>query len=145
MNKFIVGFFMVFFCCTALYSAPENWFSDYDAAVKLAAKEKKHLLVLFTGSDWCPGCIALNKETLSKPEFIEFAKKNLVLVYMDSPRYKAQSAAEKEAVVKLYRRLEPGPYIPATVIVASDGRILTRIAGFLPLNEYIKRIEAVLK
>ena len=80
-----------------LFSAPKQWLTDYDAAVKQAQKEKKTLLVLFTGSDWCPGCIALNEHALSKPEFLEFAKKHLVLVYMDSPRRTPQSAAERAA------------------------------------------------
>ena len=145
MKKFIVALSIVFACAFTLCAAPENWLTDYDAAVKLAQKEKKTLLVLFTGSDWCPGCIALNKYALSKPEFMEFAKKNLVLVYMDSPRRAPQSAKERAEVAKLSRKLDPGPYIPATVIVSSDGRILGRIVGAYPADEYIKKIQAVIK
>lgn len=145
MKKFIVALSIVFAGAFTLCAAPENWFTDYDAAVKLAQKEKKSLLVLFTGSDWCPGCIALNKNALSKPEFMEFAKKHLVLVYMDSPRRAPQSAKERAEVVKLNRKLDPGPYIPATVIVSSDGRILERIVGAFPADEYIKKIQSVIK
>ena len=59
-----------------LFAAPENWFTDYDIAAKRAAREKLPMLVLFTGSDWCPGCIALGQRTLATSEFKEFAKKN---------------------------------------------------------------------
>ena len=143
MKKIIA--LIIFAAAVTLFAAPENWLTDYDAAVKQAEKEKKTLLVLFTGSDWCPGCIALNEHVLSKPEFMDFAKKNLVLVYMDSPRRTKQSDAERAMVAKLRRKLNPGPYIPTAVIVASDGRILERIVGAYPATEYIKQIEKAIK
>ena len=145
MKKFAVVLSVLFSCAFTLCAAPENWLTDYDAAVKQAQKEKKTLLVLFTGSDWCPGCIALNEYALSKPEFMEFAKKNLVLVYMDSPRYTKQSAKERATVDKVNRKLDPGPYIPATVLVSSDGRILERMVGAFPAKEYIKKIQSAIK
>lgn len=145
MKKFAVVLSVLFSCAFTLCAAPENWLTDYDAAVKQAQKEKKTLLVLFTGSDWCPGCIALNEYALSKPEFMEFAKKNLVLLYMDSPRYTKQSAEERATVDKVNRKLDPGPYIPATVLVSSDGRILERMVGAFPAKEYIKKIQSAIK
>jgi len=39
----------------------------------------------------------LNKEVFSKPEFAEYAKKNLVLVEVDFPTKKKQSAELKKA------------------------------------------------
>jgi thiol-disulfide isomerase/thioredoxin len=143
MKKIIV--LIIFAAAASLFAAPKNWLTDYDAAVKQAAKDKKPLLVLFTGSDWCPGCIALNERALSKPEFMDFAKKNLVLVYMDSPRRTRQSAEERALVAKLRRKLNPGPYVPTAVIVSSDGRILERIVGAYPAAEYIKQIEKAIK
>ena len=145
MKKIIAVTLIAFAASTALFAAPENWLTDYDAAVKQAEKEKKAMLVLFTGSDWCPGCIALNEHVLSKPEFKDFAKKKLVLVYMDSPRRTKQSDAERAMVATLRRKLNPGPYIPTAVIIASDGRILERIVGAYPASEYIKQIEKAIK
>ncbi|MBR7156485.1 MAG: thioredoxin family protein [Lentisphaeria bacterium] len=145
MKKFMIALTIMIVGTFTLCAAPKQWLTDYDAAVKQAQKEKKTLLVLFTGSDWCPGCIALNEHALSKPEFLEFAKKHLVLVYMDSPRRTPQSAAERAAVAKLDRKLAPGPYIPATVIVSNDGRILERIVGAFPAAEYIQKIKAAMK
>lgn len=144
LKKVIAGLLTVVFSCM-LYAAPKNWHTDYDAALKLAAKSKKPLLVLFTGSDWCPGCIKLNKDTLSNKKFQNYAKKNLILVYMDSPRRKPVSAEARAAMMKLYRQLKPGNYIPATVILSSDGKVLKRHTGFLPADEYIKMIKAAVK
>ena len=75
MKKFILASAIFLTAAITLCAAPEHWQTDYDAAVKEAQKTKKTVLVLFTGSDWCPGCIALNEHALSKPEFLEFAKK----------------------------------------------------------------------
>ena len=145
MKKIIASALIVFAASISLFAAPKNWLTDYDAAVKQAQKEKKAILVLFTGSDWCPGCIALNEHALSKPEFMDFAQKKLVLVYMDSPRRTQQSAEERAAVAKLRRKLNPGPYVPTAVIVSSDGRILERIVGAYPAAEYINQIEKAVK
>ena len=145
MKRFALVLFLVLAGAFTLCAAPENWHTDYDAAVKLAQKEKKSLLVLFTGSDWCPGCIALDKHALRKPEFKEYAGKHLVLVYMDSPRHIRQSEKERAEVVKLNRKLDPGPYVPSTVIVSSDGRILGRIVGAFSADEYIRKIKSVIK
>ena len=87
----------------------------------------------------------MKQHTLSNEKFLAFAKENLVLVYMDSPRRTPQSAEMRSEVVKLYRKLDPGPYIPATVIVGNDGRILGRIPGFRNADDYIKEIRKVIK
>ncbi|MBR4598161.1 MAG: thioredoxin family protein [Opitutales bacterium] len=63
-----------------------NWLLDYDAALSKAKAENKPLIVLFTGSDWCIWCKKLEKDTLSKREFINYADKNYVMVLCDFPR-----------------------------------------------------------
>lgn len=67
-------------------TAEIQWKSDFEAAVKEAKKGNKHLLVNFTGSDWCHWCIKLEKEVFSKESFVKYANKNLVCVKVDFPR-----------------------------------------------------------
>ena len=43
--------------------------TDYAAAKIKAAAEQKPLLLEFTGSDWCPPCMRLNKEVFSQKVF----------------------------------------------------------------------------
>jgi thiol-disulfide isomerase/thioredoxin len=64
----------------------ELWGTDYKAALATAAKENKNVLLDFSGSDWCTACIRLRKTLLSDPVFIDYAKKNLVLVNIDFPQ-----------------------------------------------------------
>ena len=61
-----------------------------------AKTEKKLVLLDFTGSDWCGWCIKLDKEVFSKPEFQDYAKKNLVLVELDFPQQKQQTKNDRD-------------------------------------------------
>lgn len=70
-----------------------KWYDDFDKAVAVAKKEKKDLLVDFTGSDWCGWCIRLHKEVFDHKEFDDGVKDNFVLVALDFPR--GQEAKDK--------------------------------------------------
>ena len=71
-----------------------TWLTDLDEAKKVAAKDNKKLLVDFTGSDWCGWCIRLKKEVFDQKEFAA-ASKDFVLVELDYPQKKQQSAEVK--------------------------------------------------
>ena len=61
---------------------------DYDAARARAKAGGKPVFVLFTGSDWCPYCVKLEKEVLSQPEFLDVATNEYELVVLDFPQKK---------------------------------------------------------
>lgn len=65
-----------------------TWHTNIDKAMAISNKEKKPLLLFFTGSDWCGWCIRLQKEVFYKKEFVKWAKDNVVLVELDFPRKK---------------------------------------------------------
>lgn len=62
------------------------WHTNVMEAVDRSVAENKPLLFFFTGSDWCGWCKKLQAEVFFKPEFAEWAKKNVVLVELDFPR-----------------------------------------------------------
>ncbi|NOY00222.1 MAG: thioredoxin fold domain-containing protein [Verrucomicrobia bacterium] len=99
-----------------------HWTMDYDAAVKLAAKEKLPLILNFTGSDWCGWCKIMDKNVFAKPEWKKFAAKNAVLVTIDFPQDK--SIVPKKYVArndKLKGEFGVQGY-PSYVILDSDGK-----------------------
>lgn len=73
-----------------------NWFLDIKKAEEQAVKEGKPLIIFFTGSDWCIWCKKLVQETISKPEFIDYANKNFVMLLCDFPN----EGADKEQIAK---------------------------------------------
>jgi protein disulfide-isomerase len=62
------------------------WYKNLTKAQELAAKNNKHILINFTGSDWCIWCKRLTNEVFEKPEFIKFASENLILLRIDFPQ-----------------------------------------------------------
>lgn len=82
-----------------------GWLVDLDEAYAVSVKEKKPIMANFTGSDWCGWCKRLDASVFSKPEFMTWAKKNVVLLELDFPRGKQipdknrqQNAAMQQAL-----------------------------------------------
>lgn len=89
MKKIVLILLMTF--GSLLSNAQENeltWHTNIDKAMEISKKEKKPLMLFFTGSDWCGWCIRLQKEVFYKKEFVKWAKDNVVLVELDFPRKK---------------------------------------------------------
>ena len=74
---------------------PGKFTQDYDAALKYAKEKGLPVLMNFTGSDWCGWCKLMDKTVFSKPEWKEYAKNNLVLIYIDFPRKNPDLVPEK--------------------------------------------------
>lgn len=109
----------------------EIWQSDYDAAVKLAKKKKKPLLVFFTGSDWCGPCKMLHADLFETAEFAEFAKKNLILYKADFPR-KTDSGiteAQKTKNNELKAQFQV-PGFPTVLLLNSKGEVIGKQVGY---------------
>ncbi len=66
---------------------PEDlWTTNAEEATKQAKESDRDMLLLFTGSDWCPPCIKLENEILSKAGFYDSAVEKFVLVKFDFPQ-----------------------------------------------------------
>jgi thioredoxin-related protein len=129
MKKIIVA--LLACCALAQVRAGEaTWLTDLPQAEAQAKSENKLVLMDFTGSDWCPWCIKMDKETLTQTEFADYAKKNLVLVLVDFPNHKEQSTALKAANKALAKKYGVDGF-PTFVEVKPDGTEVTRQVGYL--------------
>jgi thioredoxin-related protein len=90
MKKLVITLFLVLGSMT-IEAQEVTWHTDMNKATEISKKTKKPLLLFFTGSDWCGWCIRLQKEVLKTPEFVKWAKENVVLVELDFPRRTPQS------------------------------------------------------
>jgi thioredoxin-related protein len=100
----------------------EGWHTDLEKAMELAKKEKKMLLVEFTGSDWCPPCIAMRKNVFSKKEFVEQASKDFILVELDYPRGNPELKKKNDPFAKKYK-IEG---FPTVILMDHEGKEFTR-------------------
>ena len=120
MNKIVIGLLAGMALLRA--GAEElTWLTDVPKAVAQAKEEKKLVMLDFTGSDWCGWCIKLHKEVFSKPEFAEYAKKNLVLVELDFPHGKKQSDELKKANEALMTKYKIEGF-PTIIVLNAEGK-----------------------
>ncbi len=97
------------------------WHVDYQAARKKAIEQGKHLLLLFTGSDWIPLCRIFDRDILNQPDFIEAATEKFVLVRFDFPKEKRLPppvAAQNQMFMRAYRVSA----FPTLFLTDTDGR-----------------------
>ena len=92
MRRHLLGTLLLSASLATPALAGEGWIDDYDEAVEIARKEGKHLLVDFTGSDWCGWCIRLDKEVFQHDAFLDGVRDDWVLVSLDFPRSKKAKA-----------------------------------------------------
>jgi protein disulfide-isomerase len=86
------------------------WHTDMMKAVDISIKEKKPLMLFFTGSDWCGWCKKLQAEVFYQPDFAKWAKANVVLVELDFPRRTALSSELQQQNGELQRMFEVRGY-----------------------------------
>lgn len=60
-----------------------QWCEDYSQARQFATKSSKPILLLFTGSGWCPACMKLERQVLSNPQFAQAVKDKFIFVKLD--------------------------------------------------------------
>lgn len=130
------------FCTAALWAnenAPRGWETDIEAALKKADAENKHILLLFTGSDWCGFCKKLEKEVLSRKEFQNIAPLKYVMVYFDFPSSKKISPEQMKIQKKWQKKFGVSGY-PTTVILNNKGEKVKSIEGYAGAENYIKAL-----
>ena len=123
----------------------EEWFVDWDKALDAAKKSRKAMFLLNTGSDWCGWCKKLRAEVLDKPEFAEFAREKLILVYLDSPSRNPLGKEQREHNRQIVKALPFGGGVPYVLVMNAKGEKLGSIGGGgLGLDEYLKKLSGIL-
>jgi thioredoxin-related protein len=122
--------------------ASEGWQTDYSKALAQAEKEKKLVLLDFTGSDWCSWCMKMDKDVFSKPEFANFAATKLVLVKVDFPARKQLADSLKAQNDALATKFGVEGF-PTLVLVDGAGKEVGRHVGYLSggPDSFIKWVE----
>lgn len=128
---------------SAFGNALEGWSTDLDKALKKAKAENKSVLVEFTGSDWCPPCIAMRKNVFSKKEFVTAASKKFILVELDFPKGDKDLSEKNQPLAEQYK-IEG---FPTVVLLGSDGKEFTRFfaSQFPKTEDFLKHLNEALE
>lgn len=128
---------------SAFAKAPEGWESDVDAAIALAKKEDKAVLLEFTGSDWCPPCIMMAKKVFSKKEFVDAASKDFILVHLDFPNGDPELKKKNEPYAEKYK-IEG---FPTVILLDSEGKEFDRFfaSQYPDIDKFVEHLEEALE
>ena len=114
-----------------------KWLTNYEEALKKAAKDQKKVLVFFTGSDWCRPCIALKKDFFETDKFKKYSDA-YVLLYIDIPRNRRLLSEEQLAENKvLAAKLNKKGSVPMLKIINAEGHEIDALSGY-SMNGQIK-------
>ena len=142
-------FVMAAACCATAATgfALAGFDADYDAARARARKSGRPMFVLFTGSDWCPYCVMLEKNVLSQPEFLDVATNEYELVVLDFPKDEDLPEKQKRRNSELMQKFGVMGF-PTVLLLNAEEKVLHE-SGFKPCGakEWIEtfRSEARLK
>jgi len=143
MKKLLITLFAL----TTTVFAAEGWLTDYETALAKAKEAKNPVLVVFSGSDWCPPCKKLDKEILASTEFREAMKGGkFVPLFLDFPRQKEIPAEQKKKNEALSKKFNITGF-PTVLLLDADGKTLARQSGlrWQSTKEFLEWIEKSVK
>lgn len=104
---------------------------EHDAfrkALATAAGAKKLVMLNFTGSGWCTGCMLLEKDVFEKPAYHKYAQDHLETVVVDFPLGVAADSETEKQNLRLQEKFRV-PGFPMLILVDSRGQELARTNG----------------
>lgn len=99
-----------------------NWLRSYSEAVALSQSTSKPIVILFTGTGWCPACMKLEREVISHPEFSKEVGQKFVFLKAEFPDY-SESAVMASPYKPLLDRYGVEAF-PTMVVVNANGHKL---------------------
>ena len=117
----------ILLCSVLWFFAPTSaWHYNMDEARAIAHKEHKHILLNFSGSDWCGPCIMLRQQILDDTVFLQMADTSLVLVNADFPRKKKDQLSPQQQSINnaLADQYNAEGQFPRTLLLNADGKVL---------------------
>ena len=120
-----------------------NWMTNYEDAAIKAKREKKALLLFFTGSDWCAWCHRLENEALETTDFSDAAGDQFVFVVLDFPLKTSLDQITTAQNKELQKKYDVKGF-PTVVLLDENGQLIGdtgyRPGGGKSYAEYLKKM-----
>ncbi|AWG26284.1 thioredoxin family protein [Flavobacterium kingsejongi] len=127
----------------------QEWYTNLDTAKARAISENKNILLVFSGSDWNPSSIALEKEVWQSEEFKADVLTHWVLLSADFPQKNPGSKpvnVQNDNMV-LAEKYNRDGFFPWIVVLDKYGKVLGK-TGYdteMSVREYINHIKSFLR
>lgn len=140
MNKLVYALFLF----TSI-SFGQEWNTNFETAKAEATANNQHIILVFSGSDWCAPCMKLEREIWDTEAFKSYAKENYTLLKADFPRRKKNKLSKtlQSQNEQLAERYNPNGYFPLVVVLDKTGKQLGELGYKKTTPEaYIKLLNA---
>ncbi len=116
--------FVLLYSCVG-YS--QTWATNLEEAKKEATSTQKHIILVFSGSDWCAPCIKLDHAIFQSEEFKRDAK-NWVLLKADFPKKKANQLSPEltKSNRDLAEKYNQDGNFPLVVLLDAKGNVIAK-------------------
>ncbi len=123
--------------------AGSGWMTDVDTALAKAKAEKKPVMIEFTGSDWCPPCMMMDKKVFSKKKFTDAASKKFILVKIDIPNKDKALKKKNQKVLGKYKVSG----VPTVLLFGDDGKEFHRFSAsqFPSIKSFLAELDSALE
>ena len=120
-----------------------GWTTNLEGALASAKQNKKFVMAQFTGSDWCPPCIMMQKAVFSKSSFTRLVPKKFILVKIDIPRSNKAMSLKNSKVMRNYNVTG----VPTILLFGDDGKEFSRFGAsqYPTVEGFIDKLSAELK
>lgn len=138
LTRRLAAFFLFGIISTSLYGQDLNW-SETKA---LAIEEDKKILLVFSGSDWCRGCILFDQQVLQDTKFQDLAINRLALYKADFPR-KKKNKPEQTIIrqnEKLIQQFNPSGTFPFVLLLNEEEEVLLKAEGTIDRDQFMDSI-----
>ncbi len=145
MKKILFLLLTIFSISCGLVSNSEEptklWLTDVNQALELSKETGKPIFAFFTGKEWCSWCKKLERQILSKENFINYAKENLILLELDFPRGKRNLPQEQ---INLARKFRIQGY-PTVIVMDGETNLLGQ-TGYenLTAQQYVDNVKKMI-
>ncbi|MCK4993821.1 MAG: thioredoxin family protein [Candidatus Omnitrophica bacterium] len=130
----LIGLFLMLGCTQAVDTGPKgsiDWVTDLPAAKELALEQGKPILIDFY-ADWCSWCRRMDSDVYANMQVAEKAKQ-FICVKIDTQ--------EQPDVAENYKVRG----LPTTAFLTSKAEKIDIIPGYLPPEDFLKKMQSVLK
>ncbi len=121
-----------------------NWMPNYKEALKKSRKEKKPILIYFTGSDWCGPCKILDKDLFHTEKFKNLADRDLILLQVNIPRSLDIISPEKMKANKVIQKKYRVKAFPTLMMVNHRGKKIAEKKGYIMTEYYYPFFKSVI-